>query len=77
MARKIKTILKFCLLWFTAITSIVFITGLEFLMETERYGIAIIWLLSDLFLINICYEEISLREFYKLSGTKWIRKIIK
>ena len=77
MKKIIENIIKGILLWFTAITSLVWLCGVVSLIETGKPGVAILWFISDILLIYICNETITWREFYILSGTKHIRKFLK
>lgn len=75
---KLTIILKGMLLWVTAASIFCFIAGgFESIIEKNEWLSAGAWLTGNIALIYICYYHISLREFYKLSGAKWINKILK
>lgn len=71
-------ILKGLLLWVTAASIFCFIAGgLENMIEKNEWLLVGAGLTGNIALIYICCYHISLREFYKLSGAKWIDKILK
>lgn len=68
-----KLILKGLLLWLTALSTMVFITGIDSLVENSILFI-ILYLLSDIALIWICCKIISKQEFNIISGTNLFNK---
>ena len=70
-------IIKGILLWGTALSAVLWLICLEGMITEERWGTLILWFLGTALAINLCIESISLREFYILSGTRLIRKILK
>lgn len=72
-----KQILKGILLWFTAFSVFCFIAGgLESLVEQDKWLAAGFWLTINAALCYICYNTISYREMYKLSGSQWFDKLL-
>lgn len=75
--KTISTVLKGILLWFTAISTILFIGGLENLMTADKWLWGLCWLDINIILGTLCYYTLSYREFYKLSGGLWLDKLIR
>lgn len=73
----IEQLLKGVLLWGTLLSILCFIGGLESLIEADEWLVAALWFLSNLILGYICYKHISYREFYKLSGNRWLNAILR
>lgn len=71
---KIKLILKGVLLYVTTFVTILFLCGIDSIVEQ---GYLIPWVLTITLLIYICYKYISFREFYILSLNRWFNKITK
>lgn len=72
-----KQVFKAITLWVTILSLALFIMGgFESLVETEQWLAAMIWLIINIALVHYCYTEFSFEEFYKLSGMKWLDKVL-
>jgi hypothetical protein len=69
----VELILKGVLLWLTALSTMVFITGIDSLVENSILFM-ILYLLSDIALIWLCCNIISKQEFDIISGTNLFNK---
>lgn len=72
---KIKLILKGMLLYATAFVVILFIGGIDGLIETPVN--ILLWLSAIIMLITSCRKTITLRELYKLSGYDIFNRLCK
>lgn len=68
-----KLILKGLLLWLTALSTMIFITGIDSLVENSIL-FTILYLLCNTSLIWICCKIISKQEFNIISGTNLFNK---
>lgn len=73
MKTAIELILKGILLWLTALSTMIFITGIDNLVENSIL-FTILYLLCDISLIWICCNIISKQEFNIISGTNLFNK---
>lgn len=64
----VKKILKGVLLWVTALAVILFISGVNSIVDR---GCLIPWLIVCAVLCCLCYKLISKEEFNILTGYKW------
>lgn len=71
---KTKLIYKGVLLYVTTLISVLWICGIEFLVDK---GYFIPYTLIMVSLIYLCYKIISIREFYVLSLYKKVNSILK
>lgn len=71
---KAKLIYKGVLLYVTTLISVLWICGIEFLVDKEYF---IPYTLIMVSLIYLCYKIISIREFYVLSLYRHINNLIK
>lgn len=71
---KVKLIYKGMLLYVTTLISVLWICGIEFLVDK---GYFIPYTLIMVSLIYLCYKIISIREFYILSLFKKVNSILK
>ena len=70
-----KLILKGVLLWVTALAVILFIGGIDSLIETPVK--CCIWMIVTVILMAVCRRTITIREFYKLSGYAYFNRLCK
>ena len=69
-------IYKTMLLWATMFSTVMFILGLESMVEENRFSLALVWLLINIIFIWMCRMQLTLRDVYMLSGTYWFERII-
>lgn len=69
---KIKRILKGILLWTTMIVIILFVSGIESLVNNPLLGV--IWFISCVILLYTCRNIITFNELLSLSLYKWFYK---
>lgn len=69
-------IYKAMLLWATMFSIVIFIFGLESMIEENRFSLALMWLLINIIFIWMCRMQLTLRDVYVLSGTHWFERII-
>lgn len=67
----VKKILKGLLLWVTTLMLMLFMSGVDSIMDQ---GYLVPWLVVCAILCYLCYKYISEDEFYTLSGAKWLNK---
>lgn len=67
----VKKILKGVLLWVTAFTVMLFISGVDSITDQ---GYLVPWLVVCAILCYLCYRYISGDELYTLLGAKWLEK---
>lgn len=72
---KILLILKGVLLYATALAVMVFIGGIDSLIETPMK--MLLWLLVTVILIAVCRRTITIRELYRLSGYDIFNRLCK
>ena len=65
----VKKILKGVLLWVTAFAVILFISGVDSIVDQ---GYLVPWLIVCAILCYLCYKLISEEEFNILTGYKWL-----
>jgi hypothetical protein len=70
-------IYKAMLLWATVFSIVMFILGLESMIEENRFSLAFVWLLINIIFIWMCRMQLTLKDIYMLSGTYWFERIIK
>lgn len=68
-----KKILKGILLWITALTIMLFIGGIDSIVD-KGLGVTLAWIAICIALYNLCRVTLSLRELYTLSGYKLLHK---
>lgn len=74
----IKLIVKGVLLYMTTLSIILFlIGGFESLVNQDEALIAGFWFTINVALLYICKYNISYKEVYILSGTRWIERVFK
>lgn len=69
--KTIKKILKGVLLWVTALTVMLFISGVDSITDQ---GYLVPWMIVCAVLYYLCYKHISEEELNTLSGAKWLDK---
>lgn len=74
---KTKQIIKGVLLWVTIVSILCFIGGVKSLVEADEWLAAGFWLTINIALGYICYNCLSYRELYKLSGGMWFDRFLK
>lgn len=67
----VKKILKGVLLWVTAFTVMLFISGVDSITDQ---GYLVPWLVVCAVLCYLCYRYISEEDLNTLSGAKWLDK---
>lgn len=70
-----KKILKGILLWITAFTIMLFISGIDSILD-KSVGAAVAWIAVCLSLINLCRIHLSIRDLYTLSGYKLFYRLL-
>lgn len=70
-----KLILKGVLLYVTVLAVMIFVGGIDSLVETPMK--MLLWILVTVILIAICRRTISIRELYKLSGYDIFNRLCK
>lgn len=70
-------IYKAMLLWATMFSILMFILGLESMIEENRCSWALVWLLINIVFIWMCRMQLTLRDIYVLSGTYWFERTMK
>lgn len=70
-------IYKAMLLWATMFSIVLFIFGLESMIEESRYSLMFVWLLINIIFVWMCRMQLTLRDIYVLSGTCWFERTIK
>lgn len=70
-----KKILKGILLWTTALTIMLFISGINSIVD-KGLVVTLMWIVSCVVLYNLCRVTISIRELYTLSGYKLFYKLM-
>lgn len=70
-----KKILKGILLWATVFTTMLFVIGIDSIVD-KGLGVTLTWIAICIVLYNLCRVTLSLRELYTLSGYKLFYKLI-
>lgn len=70
-----KKILKSILLWATALTIMLFIGGIDSIVD-KGVGVTLAWIAVCLSLINLCRIHLSIRDLYTLSGYKLFYRLL-
>lgn len=70
-------IYKGMLLWVSALSILLFILGLESMIEEHRWSLIVVWLIINILFYWMCRNILTIRDFYKLSGTYYIEKLLK
>jgi hypothetical protein len=65
------------LLWATMFSIVIFIIGLESMIDENRFSLAIVWLLINIIFIWMCRMQLTYKNVYALSGAYWFERIIK
>lgn len=68
-----KKILKGILLWTTVFTTMLFVIGIDSIVD-KGLGVTLTWIAICIALYNLCRVTLSLRELYTLSGYKLLHK---
>lgn len=74
--KTIKTILKFLLLWGTAISIAVFVCGIESMVYYSNYTLLTFWAFMNLLLCVLCKKCLTILNVYRFSGMRVLNKII-
>lgn len=72
--KTLKIIIKGVLLYVTTLLSIIYICGIDSIIESDYF---ILLTLMVVVLIYSCYKCISYREFYILSLNRWFNNLTK
>lgn len=70
-----KKILKSILLWTTALTIMLFIGGIDSIVD-KGLGVTLAWIAICIVLYYLCCTTLSIRELYTLSGYKLFYKLM-
>ena len=70
-----KKILKGILLWTTVFTTILFVIGIDSIVD-RGLGVTLTWIAICIVLYYLCRATLSLRELYALSGYKLFYKLM-
>ena len=70
-----KKILKGILLWTTALTIMLFIGGIDSIVD-KGLGVTLSWIAICIVLYYLCRATLSIRELYTLSGYKLFYKLM-
>lgn len=70
-----KKILKSILLWITALTIMLFIGGIDSIVD-KGLGVTLAWIAICIVLYYLCRATLSIRELYTLSGYKLFYKLM-
>lgn len=70
-----KKILKGILLWMTALAIMLFIGGIDSILD-KGVGVTLAWIAVCLSLINLCRIHLSIRDLYTLSGYKLFYRLL-
>ena len=70
-----KKILKGILLWMTALAIMLFIGGIDSILD-KGVGVTLAWITVCLSLINLCRIHLSIRDLYTLSGYKLFYRLL-
>lgn len=70
-------IYKAMLLWATIFSIVIFILGLESMIDENRFSLALVWLLINIIFIWMCGMQLTLKDIYVLSGTCWFENMLK
>lgn len=70
-------IYKTMLLWGTMFSIVLFILGLESMIDESRYSLMFVWLLINIIFIWMCKMQLTYKDVYALSGAYWFERIIK
>lgn len=71
-----KKILKGILLWVTILVIMLFICGIDGIVDTG-VRVTLVWIAVCLSLINLCRIHLSIRDLYTLSGYKLFYKLLR
>lgn len=71
-----KQIIKGILLWVTTLAIMLFISGIDNIVDMG-VGITLAWVAVCLLLINLCRVHLSIRDLYTLSGYKLFYKLLR
>lgn len=70
-----KKILKGILLWTTALTIMLFVGGIDSIVD-KGLGVTLAWIVICAVLYYLCRATLSIRELYTLSGYKLFYKLM-
>lgn len=70
-----KKILKGILLWTTALTIMLFISGIDSIVD-KGLRVTLVWIAICIVLYYLCRATLSIRELYTLSGYKLFYKLM-
>lgn len=71
-----KKILKGILLWATALAIMLFISGIDSIIN-KGVGVTLAWIAVCLSLTNLCRIHLSTRDLYTLSGYKLFYRLLR
>lgn len=70
-------IYKTMLLWATGISILMFLMGMESMIEQSRWTLILVWLVINILFYWMCRQQLTYRDFYKLSGTQWFENLLR
>lgn len=70
-----KKILKGILLWITVFTIMLFVGGIDSIVD-KGLGVTLAWIAICIALYNLCRVTLSIRELCTLSGYKFFYKLM-
>lgn len=70
-----KKVLKGILLWTTVFTIILFVIGIDSIVD-RGLGVTLAWIAICIVLYYLCRATLSIRELYTLSGYKLFYKLM-
>lgn len=70
-----KKILKGILLWTTVFTTVLFVIGIDSIVD-KSLGVTLTWIAICVALYKLCCVALSIRELYTLSGYKLFYKLM-
>ena len=70
-------IYKAVLLWVAVASHIIFLLGLESMIEEKRIVLIMVWVVMNFVFCWLIKTLFTIRELYKLSGTYYVEKALK
>ena len=70
-------IYKTMLLWATGISILMFLMGLESMVENSKWSMILVWLVINILFYWMCRQQLTYRGFYKFSGTQWFENLLR
>jgi len=67
--------MKAVLLYITFLSVAIMVMAVESIVEQPQY--LLLWIVVNIILIKLCYNNITYRDIHKYSGQKWLESIIR